>query len=136
MFLKVLAVLTTSDVNEYFINSRFLNPESLLNEVKYTMTDLSGLNLEALFLSEDLKIFLTSFVFLHDRPTTMPMLFLNIKDFSPFGPLVDFNQVTNANCVFLNFENIASILIAEELFYLLIIYSIRRVGQLVHNKIE
>ena len=100
------------------------------------MTDLSGLNLEALFLSEDLKIFLTSFVFLHDRPTTMPMLFLNIKDFSPFGPLVDFNLITNGNGVFLNFENIASILIAEELFYLLRIYSIRRVGQLVHNKIE
>src|SRR6266536_3422246 len=128
MFLKVLAVLTTSDVNECLINGRFLNPESLLDEVKCTMTDLFGLSLEALFLPEDLEIFLTFFIFLHDRPATMSMLFFSIEDFSPFGPLIDFNLVTNGNGVSLNFENIASILVAEELFYFLRVYSIRRVG--------
>ena len=62
MFLKVLAVLTTSDVNECLINDRFLNPKPLLDKVKYIITDLSGLSLEVLFLLKDLKIFLTSFV--------------------------------------------------------------------------
>src|SRR6266536_2286323 len=136
IFLKVLTVLTTSDVNEYFINSRFLNPEPLLDEIKYTITDLSDLNLKALFLLKNLEIFSTFFIFLYNRPATMLMLFLNIKDFSPFGLLVDFNLITNGNGVFLNFKNIVSILVAEELFYLLRVYSIRRVGQLAYNKIE
>ncbi len=100
------------------------------------MTDLSGLNLKTLFFSEDLEIFPTSFIFLHNRPATMLMLFLNIKDFSLFDPLIDFNPVTNGNGVFLNFKNIVSISVAEELFYLLKICSIRRVGQLVYNKIK
>ena len=116
MFLKVLAVLTTSDVNEYLINNRFLNPEPLLNKIKYTITDFSGLNLKAPFLPEDFKIFPTSFIFLYNRPATIPILFLNIKNFSPFNPLIDFNLITNGNGVFLNFKNIVSILIAEELF--------------------
>ncbi len=78
MFFKVLTVLTTSDINEYFINHRFFNPKPLLDKVKYTMTDLSGLSLEILFFLEDLEIFLTSFVFFYDRPATMLMFFFLI----------------------------------------------------------
>ena len=136
MFLKILAVLTTSDVNEYLINSRFLNPESLLNEIKYTMTDLSGLSLESPFLSKNLKIFPTFFIFFYNRPATMLIFFFSIEDFNSFDFFIDFNLVTNGNGVFLNFKNIVSILVAEELFYLLRIYLIRRVGQLVYSKIE
>src|SRR6266536_2904353 len=79
IFLKVLTVLTTSDVNEYFINNRFLNPEPFLDKIKYTMTDLFDFNLETLFLLEDFEIFFTFFIFLHNRPATMLIFFLILK---------------------------------------------------------
>jgi len=100
------------------------------------MTNLSDLNLEALFFLEDFEIFPTSFIFFYDRPVTIPIFFFNIKDFSPFGLFVNFNLITNGNGVFLNFKNIASISVAEKLFYLFRIYLIRRVGQLVYSKIK
>ncbi len=135
-FVKPITIFVTQALSFSNLISYFILPKRLLNDVEGLTDELATFIFYRPLLPKNFHIFAASFIFFHNRPTAMPMFFLNIIYGAPLGPFINLNLITDGDRMSSNFQYIAIIPILKKSIYILGVYAKWRVWKFGNIKIK